>query len=142
MQRIGMLASLIHRPRLIILDEPLSGLDPVGRKEIKDIIKKINKEEGITVFFSSHIVSDVEEICHDTIFIKDGQLVYQGAVDQLLRENSEKRVTISYYQKGQLQYKEVQEDVNAQLRCLIEQGAEIFEVNANRPSLEEIIYKI
>jgi ABC-2 type transport system ATP-binding protein len=61
LQRLGIISSLIHNPKIIILDEPLSGLDPVGRKEIKDALLDLNKQ-GKTIFFSSHIVSDVEEI--------------------------------------------------------------------------------
>ncbi len=83
LQRIGFLATIIHHPKLIILDEPLSGLDPIGRKELKDVIIEVHKE-GKTVFFSSHIVPDIEEICDRVIFLKEGKLVYDGAVNTLL----------------------------------------------------------
>lgn len=83
LQRIGFLATIIHHPKLIILDEPLSGLDPIGRKELKDVIIEVHKE-GKTVFFSSHIVPDIEEICDRVIFLKDGKLVYDGPVNTLL----------------------------------------------------------
>ncbi len=83
LQRIGFLATIIHHPKLIILDEPLSGLDPIGRKELKDVIVEVHKE-GKTVFFSSHIVPDIEEICDRVIFLKDGKLIYEGAVNTLL----------------------------------------------------------
>lgn len=83
LQRIGFLATIIHHPKLIILDEPLSGLDPIGRKELKDVIVEVHKE-GKTVFFSSHIVPDIEEICDRVIFLKEGKLVYDGPVNTLL----------------------------------------------------------
>ncbi len=83
LQRIGFLATIIHHPKLIILDEPLSGLDPIGRKELKDVIIEVHKE-GKTVFFSSHIVPDIEEICDRCIFLKDGKLIYDGPVNTLL----------------------------------------------------------
>lgn len=83
LQRIGFLATIIHHPKLIILDEPLSGLDPIGRKELKDVIIEVHKE-GKTVFFSSHIVPDIEEICDRVIFLKEGKLVYDGPVNTLL----------------------------------------------------------
>lgn len=87
LQRIGFMASIIHRPRLIILDEPLSGLDPVGRKELKDVIIDLHRA-GQTVFFSSHIVPDIEEICDRVIFLKEGKLVYEGLVEQILNTDS------------------------------------------------------
>ena len=83
LQRIGFLVTLLHEPKLILLDEPLSGLDPVGRKELKDIMAEI-KREGRTVFFSTHIVSDVEEICDRVVFLNKGELSYDGPVKPLL----------------------------------------------------------
>lgn len=88
LQRIGFMAAILHRPRLIILDEPLSGLDPIGRKEIKDVIIDVHKS-GQTVFFSSHIVPDIEEICDRVVFLKEGKLVYDGSVAALLGDGSE-----------------------------------------------------
>lgn len=92
LQRIGFMASIIHRPKLIILDEPLSGLDPVGRKELKDVIIDLHKA-GQTVFFSSHIVPDIEEICDRVIFLKEGRLVYEGLVENIL--DSDKSLSYS-----------------------------------------------
>jgi ABC-2 type transport system ATP-binding protein len=87
LQRIGFLVTVLHDPQFIILDEPLSGLDPIGRKEMKDIICDIHRE-GRTVFFSSHIVSDVEEICDRVVFLRLGQLIYDGAVQPLLEKHA------------------------------------------------------
>ncbi len=94
LQRIGFLTALLHDPKLVILDEPLSGVDPIGRKELKDVIVDINKM-GKTVFFSSHIVSDVEEICDKVIFLKDGKLVYQGRVEDIINKNIKADLTCS-----------------------------------------------
>lgn len=88
LQRIGFLAAILHDPKLILLDEPLSGLDPIGRKEIKDVIIEIHKA-GKTVFFSSHIVPDIEEICDRVIFLKEGKLVYDGSVQSLLSSHTD-----------------------------------------------------
>src|SRR5690606_11152061 len=79
LQRIGFVSCLIHEPELLILDEPVSGLDPVGRKEIKEVMRELHKE-GKTIFFSSHIVSDVEEICHNLVVLDAGKRIYQGSV--------------------------------------------------------------
>lgn len=99
LQRIGFLATIIHHPKMIILDEPLSGLDPIGRKELKDVIVEVHKE-GKTVFFSSHIVPDIEQICDRVIFLKDGKLVYDGAVNTLLLGNQEKDFIIILQNDG------------------------------------------
>ena len=86
LQRIGFLATLLHDPKLIVLDEPLSGVDPIGRKELKDIMLEVNKL-GKTLFFSSHIVSDMEEICRQVVCLREGKMVFEGNVDKLISDN-------------------------------------------------------
>ena len=71
LQRVGFAAALVHEPELLILDEPMSGLDPVGRKEVRDIIVE-EKKAGRTVFFSSHILSDVELLCDRLCILRKG----------------------------------------------------------------------
>lgn len=77
LQRIGIAQALIHDPELLILDEPMSGLDPVGRKEIRELLVKL-ASEGRTLFFSTHIIPDVEAICDQVAVIKKGRILYQG----------------------------------------------------------------
>ena len=88
LQRIGLAQALINNPDLVILDEPLAGLDPVGRKDVRDIILKM-KEEGKTVFFSSHILPDVEMICDRVGILINGKLMSVGRLDELLKEEVE-----------------------------------------------------
>ena len=76
-QRLGMANALIHDPAILIFDEPMSGLDPLGRYLIKDLILKL-KKAGKTVFFSSHILSDIEELCDQIALIHSGHLLYAG----------------------------------------------------------------
>jgi len=85
LQRIGLAQALIHDPSLIFLDEPLGGLDPLGRKEIRDIIVRL-KEEGKTVFLCSHILQDIEMICDQVAIIVNGQIVNQGSLQDLISE--------------------------------------------------------
>lgn len=87
LQRLGFMVAIQHDPALIVLDEPLSGLDPVGRKELKDIMADVHKE-GKTIFFSTHIVSDVEERCDRVIFLRQGKMIYDGEVASLLNRSS------------------------------------------------------
>jgi ABC-2 type transport system ATP-binding protein len=142
LQRIGFLVTLLHDPKVIILDEPLSGLDPIGRKELKDIIVEV-KELGKTVFFSSHIVSDVEEVCDRVIFIKDGKLVYQGGVQEILDKSDSLVTEIKYLESEVIKTLEVSSSSKSQkLQELIESNKEIVSVNNKRLTLEEIFYKV
>src|SRR5690606_25145700 len=82
-QRVGLAQSLLNDPKLLFLDEPTGGLDPIAHIEIRDLILKF-REEGRTVFISSHELSDVERICDRVAIINKGELVHQGKLDQLL----------------------------------------------------------
>jgi ABC-2 type transport system ATP-binding protein len=95
LQRAGLAAALVHDPELLILDEPMSGLDPVGRKEVRDLIVE-EKQRGNTVFFSSHILSDVEMLCDRVCILRQGKVVVAGAMRELLVQNKRRtEVTIA-----------------------------------------------
>lgn len=83
LQRVGLAQALIHDPTLVILDEPMSGLDPIGRKEVRDLIMHLRKQ-GKTVFFSTHIIPDVEMLCDRVGIIAGGRLLASGRVDELV----------------------------------------------------------
>ncbi len=142
LQRIGFLVTLLHDPKLIVLDEPLSGLDPIGRKDLKDIIVEINKL-GKTVFFSSHIVSDVEEICDNVIFLKDGELFYEGSVDKIIQDNIKPFSTIRYRKDNEFYSIEVSDkEKQNKINELLANKSEVINIEITRPSLEEIIYNV
>jgi ABC-2 type transport system ATP-binding protein len=84
LQRIGLAQALINDPDLVILDEPMSGLDPIGRREFRDIILSL-KERGKTVFFTSHILSDAEALCDRVGIVNEGVLGAEGRLEDLLR---------------------------------------------------------
>ena len=86
-QRVGMAAVLYHNPEVIFLDEPSSALDPEGRKDMIDIITYL-KNEGKTVFLSTHIISDVERVCNRIGILNNGKLVYEDTLDNILKEYS------------------------------------------------------
>jgi ABC-2 type transport system ATP-binding protein len=95
LQRIGLAQALINNPSLVFLDEPLGGLDPLGRKEIRDVIIRL-KEEGKTVFLCSHILQDIEMICDRVAILVSGQIINQGALQDLISEQvSVTEITIS-----------------------------------------------
>lgn len=85
LQRIGLAQALINDPSLVFLDEPLGGLDPLGRKEIRDVIVRL-KGVGKTVFLSSHILQDIEMICDRVAILVEGQIINQGALQDLISE--------------------------------------------------------
>jgi ABC-2 type transport system ATP-binding protein len=87
LQRAGIAQALVNDPELVVLDEPMSGLDPVGRREMRDLILKLNSM-GKTVFFSSHILSDVEQICHRIAFLERGKLRHEGSLQEILGGSS------------------------------------------------------
>lgn len=82
-QRIGLAQALLNDPRLVLLDEPMSGLDPIGRREVRNLLIRL-KSEGRTVFFSSHIIPDVEVVCDRVGILVGGRLVAQGPLDEIL----------------------------------------------------------
>jgi ABC-2 type transport system ATP-binding protein len=82
MQRVGLAQALINDPELLILDEPTSGLDPVGRMKVRQIIQRL-KEEGKTVFFSSHELGEVETICDRVAILNQGELKLEGRISEL-----------------------------------------------------------
>ena len=86
LQRLGLAAALVHDPELLVLDEPMSGLDPVGRKEVRDLMIE-EKARGRTVFFSTHILSDVETLCDRVCILRQGQVVIAGTLRDLLTED-------------------------------------------------------
>jgi len=83
-QRLGLAQALLHDPQLIILDEPNTGLDPQGIIDLRHLILTLNKEQGKTILFSSHILSEVQEMCSKMVVINNGKVVVQGRVDELL----------------------------------------------------------
>ena len=85
LQRIGIAQALVNDPELVLLDEPMTGLDPVGRVEVKRIIERLH-ERGKTVMFNSHILSDVHELCSRIAIMRDGRVIWQGTVDEALDE--------------------------------------------------------
>jgi len=87
LQRVGIAQAIVHDPKLVFLDEPMSGLDPVGRREVRDLIQSL-KEEGKTVFFSTHILSDAETLCDRVAVLNQGELRGIGVVADLANQLS------------------------------------------------------
>ncbi|RME78807.1 MAG: ABC transporter ATP-binding protein [Planctomycetota bacterium] len=156
-QRLGIAQALVNDPQLVIMDEPSSGLDPLGRKLVKDIIVKL-KEEGKTIFFSSHVLPDVEAICDEIALIHKGKLIQKGSIDDLLgsepkeieiiarkiKENPPQEIQGRYYLKGNFLYIFVpnEKEKEKALNWIRKQDGEICYIIPHRFSLEEYFKKL
>ncbi len=161
-QRLALAFALVKKPRLLILDEPTNGLDPAGIHEIRELIIKLAKEHGITVFISTHILSEVEHIADRVGIINHGQLVYEGEIRKIqsnkwlevrgdfrgLRE-AISQVLFGYPCK----ILEIQEDklkltnladqeISSLLRDLIVEKVPIYEVKQEQETLESIFLNL
>jgi ABC-2 type transport system ATP-binding protein len=156
LQRVGIAQALVHDPSVVFLDEPMSGLDPLGRKEIRDIILRL-KGEGKTVFMNTHILSDVEMICDRVAIIVSGEIRYQGSIEQFLSEDDmwsdvvlssvpteaahqiEEEFSAQFKGIGdRIEIRVRDKDVNAVVRCALDAGAQLISVAHHRVSLERI----
>ena len=99
-QRLGFAQALVNNPDYIFLDEPLDGLDPIGRMEVKGIIKSL-KSEGKTIFFNSHILYDTEELCDEVGIIHKGKLLYKGSVKDFCKSESLESQFVSLIEQHQ-----------------------------------------
>lgn len=86
-QRLGIAQALLSNPELVVLDEPTTGLDPQGMKEIRDLIIRLSKDENKTIFLSSHILSEIELVANRMLIINKGNKIVEGKVDELLKSN-------------------------------------------------------
>jgi ABC-2 type transport system ATP-binding protein len=142
LQRVGLAAALVHEPELLILDEPMSGLDPVGRKEVRDLIVD-EKNKGRTVFFSSHILSDVEMVCDRVCILREGKVVVEGKISELLHADARRSEVTIIEPGGEVVVTEAEGDdaVRALLERALASGARIESVTPKRESLEEIFVR-
>jgi ABC-2 type transport system ATP-binding protein len=89
LQRVGIAQAIVHDPKIVFLDEPMSGLDPLGRREIRELLQEL-KDQGKTVFFSTHILSDAEALCDRVAVIHKGELRGIGVVEDLQSKTNTK----------------------------------------------------
>ena len=151
MQRMGLAQAILAKPKLLILDEPMSGLDPMGRRDVREAIQFLNRE-GATIFYSSHVLSDVESISHRVAMIVDGKIVRAGRVEEVTQSNnSEYRVRLALALPAAsniagLQSVHPQEFVcngpesrDSLLRLALQSNVGVERIENFRPSLEEVL---
>jgi ABC-2 type transport system ATP-binding protein len=98
-QRIGIAQAIVHQPRILFLDEPTSGLDPFGVKEIRDIILKLNREFGITIFMNTHLLSEVMKTCSRIGVLSHGELIYADSLSNTLKQFKDEQSLEQIYLK-------------------------------------------
>ena len=159
LQRTGLAAALVSDPELLILDEPMSGLDPVGRKEVRDIILE-ERASGRTIFFSTHILSDVEAMCDRVSILREGKVVISGALRTLLRGDVlHTDITLAGVSDSLRQTLEEaghrvqaradvvvvaiegEKQVGNALRVALDAGAQVIEVAPRRETLEDLFLR-
>jgi ABC-2 type transport system ATP-binding protein len=157
MQRLGMAQALINDPDLLILDEPMSSLDPIGRKDFRDLILDLRKQ-GKTLFFSSHILSDAELVADRIGILNKGRLVQTGTLDDLLESQSDMVEVIFVPHNGKPSKNDLKgydfdeqgqktmvrlnrkEDLPALLKKITDHQAKLISVIPQRKSLEEFFF--
>ncbi|AQR93185.1 ABC transporter ATP-binding protein [Clostridium saccharoperbutylacetonicum] len=157
-QRLGLAQALIHKPKLLILDEPTNGLDPSGINEFRNIIKNLAKKENIAVLISSHLISEVELMCDKVAIVKNGTLIKYSKVSELINEqevffvlnNNEKGLKFlknnwnidGFLKDGRIEAKvdlSKLEEINL---SLIKEGLKIKFVNTKHKTLEDLFLSL
>ena len=168
MQRLGLAQAILNDPDLLILDEPTDGVDPVGRREIRDLLLE-QKARGATIFLNSHLLSEVERLCDRVAILKAGKLVREGGVDELTRPKSAWEIDLRAANAAAvaaiaaatpglrpmppaagaapagaatLEFEGAPEDMNRAIDALRAGGVAIDGVRPRRESLEEVFVKI
>ncbi|WP_223593190.1 ABC transporter ATP-binding protein [Neobacillus bataviensis] len=99
-QRLGIAQALIHSPELIMLDEPVSALDPLGRREVLDLLEGLKKET--TILFSTHILNDAEEVCDEILFLHNGEIVESGTMNELRDRHQQAKIDFIFKSKSKV----------------------------------------
>lgn len=163
LQRVGLAQALINEPEIVFLDEPMSGLDPIGRREIRELIADL-REKGTTVFMSTHILSDIEALCDNVAILRGGKLAATGKLDDLLSDAGEQQsfeinvkgvsaeslqdelgkiagATISSKASGANIHVLKEKDIDKVLQITREKGGKLVSVQPVKQSLEELFVK-
>lgn len=159
-QRLGLALALLNGPKLLILDEPTNGLDPAGIHEMRELLRRMPEEQGVTVFLSSHLLSEVEQIAGSVGIIHEGRMMFQGALAEL-RQRQSRKLRIGSHDAGRALQLLYAAGFEARLeepdfigvdgdgiepaqinRMLAQQGCEIFHLSIQQDSLEEVFLSL
>jgi ABC-2 type transport system ATP-binding protein len=158
-QRLSLAIALLGQPSLLMLDEPINGLDPSGIIEIRTLLTRLNRENGCTIFLSSHILDEIERICTDVAVIKEGLILYQGTMQGLIQRYQQERIKIETGDPAKAMHvlgvnncsKEEQllfvrinsrSDIPLIVNQLVSAGIEIYSVQADHSDLESSFLEV
>ncbi|PIE79588.1 MAG: ABC transporter ATP-binding protein [Chloroflexi bacterium] len=156
-QRLGMAAALLGQPDLVILDEPTNGLDPNGIKEMRRFIRNLATVYGKTVFLSSHLLSEVEQVCDRVAIIHKGQVVREGMVTDLLEEEAQVTIETDSVEKAIALFQDKQvtainrcdftisakrEEIPTIIRQLVANDVDLYQVKTKRQTLEDFFLSV
>ncbi len=158
MQRLGMAQAILNEPDFLLLDEPTDGVDPIGRREIRDLLLE-QRERGATVFLNSHLLSEIERVCDRVAILKDGRMVREGRVDDLTRARSGYEIIVRALKpevvpalhavvpdvtvvENRVEAATDEEGLNRLIDALRQRGVVITAVIPGRQSLEEVFVKV
>ena len=159
-QRLGIAQALLPGPELIILDEPTDGLDPQGIHEVRALVGRLRDEMGLTVFLSSHLLHEVEQICNRVAIIDHGRLLYQGAIRDLVAKDkvvkltidrlddayrlltSEARVPVNLNGDSSLYVKMSDDQIPRVNALLVERGFQVMELSPQTETLEQVFLRL
>lgn len=162
-QRLGIAQALLHKPSLIVMDEPVSALDPLGRREVLNLIEEIKKDT--TILLSTHILSDAEETCERLVIMKDGTKIEDTKITDLLNRNSENKLIVQITAKDRkwvdtikklpyvkdievvglkvkVKVESIEENKASLLQNALEHKVDIVKFEMNNDTLEEIFLKL
>ena len=155
-QRLGIAEALIHKPNLLILDEPTNGLDPEGMRDLRNLLKNLSKTENIAIFISSHILSEIENLCTKICIVKNGEVVETSDLEEVKRESRDIRYVISVDNTSKIknivnkhsiidehtiEIVCTKEEISDILKYLLNNDIKVYVVNEKVTSLEEAFLK-
>lgn len=160
-QRLGIAQALLPNPKLVILDEPTSGLDPQGMKDVRDLILRLSREQRITIFLSSHLLHEIEQVCNRVGVINRGELIAEGSVADLLHREAESvefavddgcraaevlgrldSLKVVEWADGRITVQGDARGIPEANKALVGEGIEVSAIVPKTPSLEELFLRL
>lgn len=138
-QRLGIAQAMIHEPLLIMLDEPVSSLDPIGRREVLTLMEEL--KEQTTILFSTHILSDAEEVSDDLLLMSQGEIVESGSIQQLREKHQTAKIELAFHEDQEVYLEKVKE-ITGVKEARIERNEIILLVEDIEKARSEILLKI
>ncbi|WNS73857.1 ABC transporter ATP-binding protein [Bacillus sp. DTU_2020_1000418_1_SI_GHA_SEK_038] len=160
-QRLGIAQAIIHKPKLVMLDEPVSALDPFGRREVLELLEKLKKET--TILFSTHILNDAEEVCDEILFLHNGEIIESGSMEELREKHQHAKIELVFRGKAdefaenfsslslpvsvdgniiRIAASDVEMAKGAVLKKIVEKNLPILKFEISRTSLEDVFMKV